>query len=171
MGTELPRAPTCHGRRAVRRRPAMGATSQRSRLPLIGPPDSRVLLTGGSRSAGTGELRYRTFDADTRNARLGCWRRCDRMRAPIRPVAFAPRPEPVAQAVVARARNSAKPASFQRVTGHPLRAGRPPGHRLVAARASRSFHIGGPVAQLDRASGYEPEGREFESLRARQFRP
>ena len=30
-----------------------------------------------------------------------------------------------------------------------------------------SFH-GGPVAQLDRASGYEPEGREFESLRARQ---
>jgi hypothetical protein len=23
-----------------------------------------------------------------------------------------------------------------------------------------------PVAQLDRASGYEPEGREFESLRA-----
>ena len=26
-----------------------------------------------------------------------------------------------------------------------------------------------PVAQLDRASGYEPEGREFESLRARHF--
>src|SRR5207244_7726219 len=26
-----------------------------------------------------------------------------------------------------------------------------------------------PLAQLDRASGYEPEGREFESLRARQF--
>jgi hypothetical protein len=26
-----------------------------------------------------------------------------------------------------------------------------------------------PVAQLDRASGYEPEGREFESLRARQI--
>lgn len=25
------------------------------------------------------------------------------------------------------------------------------------------------VAQLDRASGYEPEGREFESLRARHF--
>jgi hypothetical protein len=25
---------------------------------------------------------------------------------------------------------------------------------------------GAPVAQLDRASGYEPEGREFESLRA-----
>jgi hypothetical protein len=24
-----------------------------------------------------------------------------------------------------------------------------------------------PVAQLDRASGFEPEGREFESLRAR----
>jgi hypothetical protein len=28
---------------------------------------------------------------------------------------------------------------------------------------------GAPVAQLDRASGYEPEGREFESLRARHF--
>jgi hypothetical protein len=27
---------------------------------------------------------------------------------------------------------------------------------------------GAPVAQLDRASGFEPEGREFESLRARQ---
>ena len=26
-----------------------------------------------------------------------------------------------------------------------------------------------PVAQLDRAPGYEPGGREFESLRARQF--
>ena len=26
-----------------------------------------------------------------------------------------------------------------------------------------------PVAQLDRVSGYEPEGREFESLRARHF--
>jgi hypothetical protein len=28
-----------------------------------------------------------------------------------------------------------------------------------------------PVAQLDRASGFEPEGREFESLRARHFFP
>src|SRR5215472_10464090 len=28
-----------------------------------------------------------------------------------------------------------------------------------------------PVAQLDRASGYEPEGREFESLRAHHFSP
>jgi hypothetical protein len=26
-----------------------------------------------------------------------------------------------------------------------------------------------PLAQLDRASGYEPEGREFESLRAHHF--
>jgi hypothetical protein len=26
-----------------------------------------------------------------------------------------------------------------------------------------------PVAQLDRVLGYEPRGREFESLRARQF--
>ena len=29
--------------------------------------------------------------------------------------------------------------------------------------------IGAPVAQLDRASGYEPEGREFDSLRAHHF--
>src|SRR5579872_1040668 len=28
-----------------------------------------------------------------------------------------------------------------------------------------------PLAQLDRASGYEPEGREFESLRAHHFFP
>jgi hypothetical protein len=28
-----------------------------------------------------------------------------------------------------------------------------------------------PVAQLDRASDFESEGREFESLRARQFSP
>src|SRR5690348_7595673 len=27
-----------------------------------------------------------------------------------------------------------------------------------------------PVAQLDRAPGFEPGGREFESLRARQYR-
>ena len=27
-------------------------------------------------------------------------------------------------------------------------------------------HLSAPVAQLDRASGYEPEGRVFESLRA-----
>jgi hypothetical protein len=29
--------------------------------------------------------------------------------------------------------------------------------------------IDAPVAQLDRASGFEPEGREFKSLRARHF--
>src|SRR5579864_7482851 len=31
------------------------------------------------------------------------------------------------------------------------------------------LHFCAPVAQLDRASGYEPEGREFDSLRARHF--
>jgi hypothetical protein len=31
------------------------------------------------------------------------------------------------------------------------------------------FECCAPVAQLDRASGYEPEGREFEPLRARHF--
>ena len=30
-------------------------------------------------------------------------------------------------------------------------------------------HLSAPVAQLDRVSGYEPEGREFESLRARHY--
>ena len=29
--------------------------------------------------------------------------------------------------------------------------------------------VSAPVAQLDRASGYEPEGREFESPRAHHF--
>ena len=29
--------------------------------------------------------------------------------------------------------------------------------------------INAPVAQLDRVSGYEPEGRRFESFRARHF--
>src|ERR1700733_6993637 len=29
--------------------------------------------------------------------------------------------------------------------------------------------LNAPVAQLDRASGFEPEGREFESLRAREI--
>src|SRR5229473_5650122 len=32
-----------------------------------------------------------------------------------------------------------------------------------------NFNYSAPVAQLDRASGYEPEGREFESLRAHHF--
>ena len=36
------------------------------------------------------------------------------------------------------------------------------GAKLVVLRFVRKA----PVAQLDRASGYEPEGREFESLRA-----
>ncbi len=39
----------------------------------------------------------------------------------------------------------------------PLRSNQP----LIAASA--------PVAQLDRVSGYEPEGRAFESLRAHHF--
>ena len=36
--------------------------------------------------------------------------------------------------------------------------------------ASR-FTTNAPVAQLDRVPGYEPGGREFESLRARHFAP
>src|SRR5215470_16030905 len=45
-----------------------------------------------------------------------------------------------------------------------------PARRLLrAATGSQSAVFGAPVAQLDRVPGYEPGGREFESLRARQF--
>jgi hypothetical protein len=41
---------------------------------------------------------------------------------------------------------------------------------LFQGKLSRDFLIClAPVAQLDRAPGYEPGGREFESLRARQL--
>lgn len=32
-------------------------------------------------------------------------------------------------------------------------------------------NVHAPVAQLDRVLGYEPNGREFESLRVHQYRP
>ena len=41
--------------------------------------------------------------------------------------------------------------------------------RRVAGRLPPTERFRAPVAQLDRASGYEPEGREFESLRAHQL--
>jgi hypothetical protein len=41
--------------------------------------------------------------------------------------------------------------------------------QFVVCNPKRFSLIGAPVAQLDRASGYEPEGREFDSLRARHF--
>ncbi len=37
---------------------------------------------------------------------------------------------------------------------------------MVFRYSGKVFNAQAPVAQLDRASGYEPEGREFESLRA-----
>ena len=42
---------------------------------------------------------------------------------------------------------------------------------FVRTRRAEPVHYAAaaPVAQLDRASGFEPEGREFESLRARQI--
>ena len=40
---------------------------------------------------------------------------------------------------------------------------------LAPKLQNATFRIGAPVAQLDRVPGYEPGGREFESLRARQF--
>jgi hypothetical protein len=42
------------------------------------------------------------------------------------------------------------------------------GERMGLGRALHYNRVYAPVAQLDRASGFEPEGREFESLRARQ---
>src|SRR5712671_1982694 len=50
----------------------------------------------------------------------------------------------------------------------PARGSRPgtPGQQ---PRESVHLPPAAPVAQLDRASGFEPEGREFESLRARYF--
>ena len=42
---------------------------------------------------------------------------------------------------------------------------------FVGTRRAEWVHYAAaaPVAQLDRASGFEPEGREFESLRARHL--
>ena len=45
-------------------------------------------------------------------------------------------------------------------------------YNLQIARDNNSsdrVSVSAPLAQLDRASGYEPEGREFESLRAHHF--
>jgi hypothetical protein len=38
----------------------------------------------------------------------------------------------------------------------------------LSAKLLVLFSFFAPVAQLDRVPGYEPDGREFESLRARQ---
>ena len=40
------------------------------------------------------------------------------------------------------------------------------GHAMFGTAAARRLIVFAPVAQLDRAPGYEPGGREFESLRA-----
>ena len=43
------------------------------------------------------------------------------------------------------------------------------GHSPICASSDRMRARNAPVAQLDRVPGYEPGGREFESLRARQL--
>jgi hypothetical protein len=48
---------------------------------------------------------------------------------------------------------------------------RPIFQRCAAVRGMVYDASNAPVAQLDRASGFEPEGREFESLRARHSNP
>ena len=50
-----------------------------------------------------------------------------------------------------------------------LRSSRPPIAGLARSANMLESNLSAPVAQLDRASGYEPEGREFESLRAHHF--
>jgi hypothetical protein len=49
-----------------------------------------------------------------------------------------------------------------------IREGRPAGRDHNFRYNQKNIRIA-PLAQLDRASGYEPEGREFESLRAHHF--
>jgi hypothetical protein len=39
----------------------------------------------------------------------------------------------------------------------------------LCCRKTHNVIVHAPVAQLDRVPGYEPGGREFESLRARQY--
>ena len=60
------------------------------------------------------------------------------------------------------------------VEGH-RRTGQSGGDGSVAARIVRGcsvcVNLCAPVAQLDRAAGFEPVGREFESLRAHHFVP
>jgi hypothetical protein len=40
---------------------------------------------------------------------------------------------------------------------------------MEIVEAGPHLHIGAPVAQLDRAFGYEPKGRKFDSCRAHHF--
>jgi hypothetical protein len=42
---------------------------------------------------------------------------------------------------------------------------------LLTANDLESVWVNAPVAQLDRATAFEAEGREFESLRARRQLP
>ena len=55
------------------------------------------------------------------------------------------------------------------VTQHACRAAAFHQRRLLCWRRGLLRWEHAPLAQLDRASGYEPEGREFESLRARHL--
>ena len=48
---------------------------------------------------------------------------------------------------------------------YPIKDGIP----VMLPEEARKLLIKAPVAQLDRVLGYEPRGREFESLRARHF--
>ena len=53
------------------------------------------------------------------------------------------------------------------VEGAPLlREYGPKVHRGFESLSLRHIQVNAPVAQLDRVSGYEPEGRRFESFRA-----
>jgi hypothetical protein len=74
----------------------------------------------------------------------------------------------------ARRRDSQSPAGARSAPQSPVESVRC-GRGSVPLACSQQcgwcnpFRFGAPVAQLDRVSGYEPEGREFESLQARQI--
>ena len=80
-------------------------------------------------------------------------------------VAGAPRRRTIAD------RSARRPVG-ERIARAPGRA--PRGRATIyrtdrCARLDVSFSLQAPLAQLDRASGYEPEGRMFESCRAHHF--
>ena len=66
------------------------------------------------------------------------------------------------------ARSGRTPArASEHTQGAPPRSS--PSRVAIGRPACENSRLGAPVAQLDRVPGYEPGGREFESLRARQL--
>ena len=102
-----------------------------------------------------------------------CPLRTSSVGARCRPKASARRPRvlltfPHLVSIIARLASGGAAANVRRPLQALVLAYRP----HYSGKPAPPVHFGhhsAPVAQLDRASGYEPEGREFESLRARQI--